>query len=261
MPPERSRTRSTKRAGVEQGRPVGEPGRRDGRRALRQAAHLGDPARRPCCPGRWPPVPVFAPWPSLRCSACTRSRHVLVPAEPARRQLVEVARALGLLLGQHPALAGADRGARALGAAGERGLGLRPRARRSSCRRRRPGCRSRSGLAAAGPIVTVGVDRLVVEQREAVQLRGERTAGRPSCGSSVAGHAHRGDGRRAAPARPLRGELVDLRDERLLGGVLVRVVEEPVVGRRDAAARGASIRYVDQVGLVDAALAVDDAAA
>ena len=42
-------------------------------------------------PGRWPPVPVLAPWPPLKWNACTFARHVPRPAEAGRRQLVEVA--------------------------------------------------------------------------------------------------------------------------------------------------------------------------
>jgi hypothetical protein len=53
---------------------------------------------------------------------------------------------------------------------------------------------------------------------------------------------------------------VDLRDEGLLGGVLVRVVEQPVVGRRDAPF-GTHRPVVDELGLVQQHLAVDDVAA
>ena len=103
-----------------------------------------------------------------------------------------------------------------------------------------------------------GVDRMVVEHREPGQLGGEdlQVVPRRQLGPR---HAHRGD----LPVRAgeaAAGEVVDLRDERLLGGVLVRVVEEPVVDRQDAALRPHRL-VRDELGLVEANLAVDDAEA
>ena len=229
MPPDRSRTWSAKRAEVvEQRRPVGERGR-----ARRPACPRAGPAPRrsgptTLAPGRWPPVPVLAPWPQLEVERLHLGRGTsYVPAEAGRRQLVEVAGALGLLLGQHAALAGADAGARQLGAAGERGLGL---------------LRQRAEAHVGHEDRDVEPQRLVgVRARCTPRCRParRRAAGSgASCavtnwrsshvGSSVAGHAHRGDRRRGAVSdSPLRGQLVDLGDERLLDGVQVRVVEEP----------------------------------
>ena len=51
--------------------PVGERRRRDRRRAFGQARVPRRCGRPPSGPGRWPPVPVFAPWPSLKWNACT----------------------------------------------------------------------------------------------------------------------------------------------------------------------------------------------
>ena len=101
-------------------------------------------------PGRWPPVPVLAPWPPLKWNACTFVEHVDVPAEPGRRQLVEVAAVLGLLLGQHAALAGADAGARELGAAGRARSSPPATARRSSCPTRTAGCRATAAWRRSG---------------------------------------------------------------------------------------------------------------
>ena len=115
------------------------------------------------------------------------------------------------------------------------------------------GMSSHSGLAAFGPDASPRVDRLVVEQREAVQLRGQRTAGRPTSAARARGTPIAATVPCAALSSPLRGQLVDLRDVRLLGGVLVRVVEQPVVGRRSTAARAASQRYSTSSSLSTAA--------
>ena len=91
------------------------------------------------------------------------------------------------------------------------------------------GISSRSGLAAAGPDGHRRVHRLAVQHREAVQLRCQHLQVVPR-GQLRTGHAHGGDAAvRAGEA--VAGQVVDLRDERLLDGVLVRVVEQPVVGR------------------------------
>ena len=110
-------------AGVEQRRPVGEAGRGDRRRALRQAADLGDPPD-DLVSGEMAAGAGLRALAELEVQCLHPVQAGLVPAETARGQLVEVAGALGLLLGEHPALAGADRRARPLGAAPECGLGL-----------------------------------------------------------------------------------------------------------------------------------------
>ena len=74
MPPERSRTSSAKRRKSSSECQSGKRRRRHRRGALGQAPHLGDAARPPCRPGRWPPVPVLAPWPPLKWKACTLAR-------------------------------------------------------------------------------------------------------------------------------------------------------------------------------------------
>ena len=51
--------------------PVGERRRRDRGRALGQVRAPRRYGPTTFGPGRWPPVPVFAPWPSLKWNACT----------------------------------------------------------------------------------------------------------------------------------------------------------------------------------------------
>jgi len=86
-------------------------------------------------------------------------------AEARRRQLVEVAGVLGLLVGQHAALARADAGAGPLGAAGQRHLGLlgeRAEAHvRHEERRLEP-----QRLLRVGPDHELRPHLLVVEQRQ-----------------------------------------------------------------------------------------------
>ena len=197
MPPERSRTRSAKRAevvdasssrGSAAGETAGVPSGRPRTSAIRPTT---------LWPGRWPPVPVLAPWPSLKWNACTFVEHVSSPAEPGRRELVEVAAS------SRPAPRAA----------------CRPRRSRCRCRRARAprasavfascdsapklmsdtksGMSRHSGLAAFGPDAHLGADRLVVEQREAVQLRGDELDVVP-LRQLVARHAHRGDRSRGA---------------------------------------------------------------
>jgi hypothetical protein len=120
------------------------------------------------------------------------------------------------------------------------------------------GMSSRSGRAAAGPDRHRCGDVLVVQPREAVQLRGEDLQVVP-LGQLVAGHAHRGD-RPVRPGEAVLCQPVDLRDVGLLRGVLVGVVEQPVVGGGDPALR-AHRPVVDQLVLVQQHLAVDDVAA
>ena len=64
------------------------------------------------------------PLPELEVEGGDVGHLVERPAESSRSQLVEVARVLGLLLGQHAALTGADAGSGPLGTPGQRHLGL-----------------------------------------------------------------------------------------------------------------------------------------
>ena len=173
MPPDRSRTRSTSGAGVEQRGPVGEPGRRDRRRALRQPADLGDPAD-DLAAGQVAAGAGLRALAQLEVQRLHLVQARLVPAEPAGRELVEVAGALGLLLRQHPALARADRRCR------------RPRRPRASAvlasAESAPKLMSdtNTGMSQAqrlsplpGRCVTVVSTGSSSSVREAVQLRGE----------------------------------------------------------------------------------------
>ena len=256
MPPDRSRIRSTRaRASSSVVQSTNRAGETAGG-ALGQPADLGDPAHHL----RAGQVPAGAGLGALAELEVQRLHPVevhLVPAEPARRQLVEVAGALGLLLGQHAALAGADRGARPLGAARERDLRLRrQRAEAHVGHEHRDVEAQRAGGGRADRHRRV--DGFVVQPREAVQLRGEDLQVVP-LRELVAGHTHGGDGAVRA-GQPVLGQPVDLRDVRLLRAVLVRVVEQPVVGGRDAPFRPHRA-VLDELVLVQQHLAVDDVAA
>jgi hypothetical protein len=140
MPPVRSRTSSAKSL-ICEGWSIRETRRRDGVLAFsspRTSAIL--PVH--LVPGRWPPVPVLAPCPPLKWKAWTLVQLVPGKAEARRGQLVEVARIGLLLLGQHAALAGANARAGQFRAAWRGRFSPLRTARRSSCRRRRAGCRA-----------------------------------------------------------------------------------------------------------------------
>ena len=136
----------------------------------------------------------------------------LVPPEAARRQLVQVAGALRLLLGQHPTLARADRRARALGPPASAVLAsaeIAPKLMSET----KTGIRRCSGLAAAGPIVTAvstGWSSSIGKRCSwAVSTWMSSQLGSSARGTPIAATSP------CMPDRPLR-QPVDLGDERLL---------------------------------------------
>ena len=113
-------------------------------------------------------------------------------------------------------------------------------------------CR-RNGFAAAGPIVTdvsTGSSSSIGKRCSCAVS----TCRSSHVGSSGPGHPHGGD-LAVRAGEPVARERVDLRDERLLDGVLVRVVEQPVVGRGHGPLR-THVPVLDQVGLIDQHLGV-----
>ena len=99
----------------------------------------------------------------------------LVHREPeaTRRQLVEVATVRGLLLGEHPTLAGADPGAGRVGTRSPGPPSPPPTERRSSCRRRRSASTGHQGAVGVGPDDGIGAHGHVVEQGPASELGGD----------------------------------------------------------------------------------------
>jgi hypothetical protein len=157
----------------------------------------------------------LGPLTALEVEGLHLGQRVPRPAEAGRCQLVEVPTRLGLFLGQHAALAGADRGADQLGSSGQSGLRfLRQRAE--------PHIRHEDQDVEPQRLVGVGTDAHpggyvdVVEQRQPGQLGGDELDVIP-CRQLLAGHAH---GRHrpvvAGLGQPVRRRLVDVADERLL---------------------------------------------
>ena len=181
-------------------------------------AHLGDPAAH-LGAGQVSAGAGLGALTELEVEGLHLVEQRLAPAEPRRRQLVEVARVLGLLLGQHAALARADAGAGLLGAPGQRGLGLlRQRAEahvadedrdvehaaagRRSARSRRPCRPARRRAAGGGPAGRW------------------RSSSGSHDGNELALDAHRRDRTVVTdPVEPVQGQLVDVGDERLVGSV------------------------------------------
>ena len=168
-------------------RPVREARRRDRGRALRQPAHLGDLARH-LVPRQMPPGAGLGALAALEVEGLHGLQLVPGEAETARGILVEVAAAGLLLLRQHAALAGADAGAGKLGAPRERDLGgLRERAEAHVRDDERNVERER--LLRIGPDHHLGADRLVVQMRHAMELRGDELDVVPAR-QVLARHAH-----------------------------------------------------------------------
>ena len=176
--------------GVGRHRPLGEARRRDRGLPLRQPADLGDPAdhlaARQVTAG-----PGLGALTELEVDGLDGRQDLLGVAEPRRGDLVEVARALGPLLGQDAALTRADAGPGPLRPPGQRGLRLlRERSEAHVGDEHRDLEPQRLGRPTADH--DVGRDRLVVEQGQPGQLSGEHLQVLP-LRQVRARHSHRGD--------------------------------------------------------------------
>ena len=211
---------------------VHERRRRDGRGARLEAADLGDLALH-LDAGQVPSGAGLGPLAQLEVERLAAGSLVHRPAELAAGQLVEVAGALGPLLGQHPALARADPGSGPLSTAGQSHLGLlRQRPEAHIAHQQRDLQTQRPGRAGADD--HLGADGLVVEAGAPGELGGHELDVVPA-GQLGAGHAHRGD--RSVMAQILEalvGQAADKADMglgRLAVGVLVAaLVGGPVEG-------------------------------
>ncbi|MPM88047.1 hypothetical protein SDC9_135148 [bioreactor metagenome] len=150
------------------------------------------------------------------------------PTEPGRRQLVEVAGARLLLLGQHPALAGTDPGAGLLRTAGQGEFRL-PAERAVA----HVGDQDRDvqpyGSGRPGADHDVGADRGVVRQRAPGQLGGQQLQVVPARQLGQR-HAHRGDlALVPGPGQAVAGQHPDVRVLGLLGAA-VDVGVQPLIG-------------------------------
>jgi hypothetical protein len=103
---------------VVEGLPVGETAGRDRGGALGQAPHLGDASHHLVAREVTAGAGLGA-LTALEVEGLHLLQQVEAPAEAGGGELVEVAAVLGLLLREHPALAGADPGAAELGTARE----------------------------------------------------------------------------------------------------------------------------------------------
>jgi len=123
MPPLTPRTSSGHVAEVLDGDEV-----REDRRADHGLARLDAPDRRDLFgdlrAGQVPAGTGLGALAALEVERLAARDLVEAPAEPRRREFVEVPAVGGLLLGEHSAFARADSGAGELGACGERALGL-----------------------------------------------------------------------------------------------------------------------------------------
>ena len=209
MPSEPSRTWSANRlkSSIES-----QSGKRGGETAGVPSGRPRTSAMRPTTlwPGRWPPVPGLGPLPALEVERLHLLEVVERPAEASRRQLVEVAAVVGLLLGQHAALARADARAGQLGALRQRRLGLLGQRAEAHVGHEDRDVEPQR-LVGVGPDAHLGADRLVVEQREGGELPGDELQVVPRR-QPDARHAHgRHRAVMAGLGQTVLGQLVDVR--------------------------------------------------
>jgi hypothetical protein len=170
----------------------------------------------------------LGPLPALEVEGLHAGDLVEAPAEARRGVLVEVARALGLLLGEHAALAGGDAGAGLLGAAGEGDLRLLAEGAEAHVADEDRDLEAQRPFGARADD-ELGGDRGVVEQRLGGELAGD-DLDVDHCGSSERGTPMA----ETAPWWPslveaVARELLDVADLVLLGAAVDVGVEAEVL--------------------------------
>ena len=215
MPPAVAADLGRDRPVVGGGAQIGERRRRHGGRALGQPPDLGD-ATDDLGAGQMATGAGLGTLAELEVERLHVADLLERPSEAGRRELVEVAAVLGVLLGEHPALARADAGAGTLGAPGERHLRLERQGTEAHVRHEQRDVEAQRPVG-AGPDRDVGAHRFVVEQRSGREL-GRDDLDRVPAREPVAWHPHRGHRPVMAELRqPVGRQLADLADERLLG--------------------------------------------
>jgi hypothetical protein len=234
------------REGAEVGRrgPVGEARGGDRGLSLRESPHLRDLALH-LLTRQVPARPRLGGLPALEVHGLHLLELVHREPEPGRGQLVQVARVLGLLFGEHPPLARGDTGTGQLGAARERDLGLlRQRAEAHVGDEQRDVEPQRSLRPRADREVASHLH--VVELRRRGELRRHELDAVPAW-QLGAGHPHRRH-RTVRALQPLCGEPLDRLGVRLLGRT-VHVLVRTLVGVSVERLRVLALPRGDLVGI------------